>query len=66
MDFEYTWTWLLPDLLHVYGAYCSGMSMDGGDDDLDIVMDTTCQVIKWTPYQPPQWAPLIDDTGQEL
>jgi len=40
--------------------------MDGADDDLDLVMDSTCQVIKWTPYQAAQWAPLIDDTGHEL
>jgi len=40
--------------------------MDGGDDDVDLLMDTTCQVIKWTQYQPTQWAPLVDETGHEL
>ena len=45
---------------------CTGLSVDGGDDDLDLVMDTTCQVIKWTPHQPSQWAALVDDTGHEL
>ena len=44
----------------------TGLSIDGADDDLDLVMDTTCQVIKWTPYQQPQWAPLVDDAGHEL
>ena len=44
----------------------TGMSMDGGDDDLDLVMDTTCQVIKWTQYQPSQWTTLVDDSGHEL
>jgi len=42
------------------------MSVDGGDDDLDLVMDTTCQVIKWTPHQQSQWAALLDDSGHEL
>ena len=45
---------------------CAAMSLDGGDDDLDLVMDTTCQVIKWTAYQQSQWAPLVDDSGHEL
>ena len=40
--------------------------MDGADDDLDLVMDTTCQVIKWTAYQQSQWAALVDDSGHEL
>ena len=44
----------------------TGLSIDGADDDLDLVMDTTCQVIKWTPFQQSQWAPLVDDAGHEL
>ena len=52
--------------LYGAGACTAGMSMDGGDDDVDLVMDTTCQVIKWTAYQQPQWAALVDDSGHEL